>query len=96
MKVLGSAGASQSRTLVEWLYGLSFVTFLALTPIYFTKLAKPGDAVKVHRIVATVAFVVWAYSLGGIFTEIGIQNDLVSGFLLIIFTAVSGVIVPRK
>lgn len=77
-------------------YGAVFLIFLILTPIYFTRLARPGDAVRVQRIVSSVAFLFWAYSLGGIFKELNVHREWLGGVLLIVFTAVSGAIVPYK
>jgi uncharacterized membrane protein len=96
VKFIDAAGKLEARSVRLSLLALSFLVFLVLTPIYFTKTARPGDAVKAQRIVSSIAFVCWAYSLGGVFTELGIENNLVSGFLLIIFTAISGTIKSSK
>ena len=96
VKFIDAAGKLEPQIIRLSLLGLSFLIFLILTPIYFSKTAQPGDAVKAQRIVSSIAFVCWAYSLGGVFTELGIENNLVSGFLLIVFTAVSGAIKSSK
>ena len=96
IKFIESSGATEAKSLRLWLYGTSFLVFVVLTPIYFTKLAKPDDGLRVQRVVSTIAFVFWAYSLGGIFSELGIQNDLIAGVSLILFAAISGAIKPYK
>ena len=94
--ILNDGLAKESEVFRLLTYGVAFLIFLVLTPVYFTRMAEPGDALKVQRIVSTVAFVVWAYSLGGIFKELHIHRDWMGGALLIVFTAISGAIVPYR
>jgi len=72
-----------------------FFVGLLLTPYYLSKMAQPGQPRKVHLIMSSIAFVVWAYSLGGFFAEIGIYYASVSSFLLIVFSMISGAIYPK-
>jgi uncharacterized membrane protein len=96
VRFIEAAGKVEAQSLRVTLLALSFLIFLVLTPIYFSKTARPGDAVRAQRIISSIAFVCWAYSLGGVFSELGIENNLVSGFLLIVFTAISGALKSSK
>src|SRR5712692_7220832 len=60
VRFIDSSATSESAPLRASLYALSFLVFLVLTPVYFTKVAKPVDAVSVQRVVSTVAFVFWS------------------------------------
>jgi len=96
MNVLNQATPSETPTVRMLAYGICFGIFAVLTPIYFSKVAKPGDAVGTQRIVSTIAFVIWAYSLGGIFKELNIHREWIAGAVVFMFTAISGAIIPRK
>ncbi|WP_417745644.1 hypothetical protein [Rosistilla oblonga] len=86
---------------------LAFWICLVATPLYFYFLGKFSDGrLKPSKItiftqiaVCTVAFVVWAYALGGFFSyypvgETPFHRPVVSGCALVIFTLVAGLINP--
>ena len=96
LSILNAVEPLESHTIMLAAYGGAFLLFLALTPMYFTRMARPGDAVRTHRMVSTIAFVIWAYSFGGIFKEIGVHKDWLGAAFLMCFSAISGAIIPRK
>jgi hypothetical protein len=73
----------------------SFILCLVLTPIYFNALARAGQPKWLHITVSTLAFVVWAYALGGVFTLTGTYKPWLASLVLVIFTLVSGLLEPR-
>lgn len=78
-----------------WLYLAFLVLCLVFTPIYFNQMANQGQPKAAQMVVSTLAFLVWAYSLGGFFEVVGIYHSVVASLVLIAFTLVSGAIVPR-
>ena len=78
------------------LYGVIFAVCLILTPFYFRFMAQPGEPKRLHMAISCVAFVVWAYSLGGLFDDIGVYHEGVSALALIIFSLFSGLIAPTE
>ena len=73
-----------------------FVICLALTPIYLARMARPGQPRRLNMIMSTIAFVVWAYALGGWFKYIGIYKPFIGSILLVLFTLVSGTFTPKE
>jgi hypothetical protein len=69
---------------------------LVLTPVYFNSMAQPGQPKKLHMFVSTIAFVVWAYALGGVFALAGIYRPWLASLILVAFTLVSGAIKPHR
>jgi hypothetical protein len=64
-----SATAPASHERLLW-YALSFTVCLVCTPLYFHFIGSAGDAVRNQQIVSSLAFILWAYSLGaGFFKE---------------------------
>ncbi len=75
-----------------------FAFALLLTPFYIMQLARrsePGTPWVTHAVVATLAFLVWAYSMqGGIFTQHQMYDPQVAGVVLVAFSIVSGLFTP--
>ena len=94
--VLDDAASGEGKAVRLVAHGAGFLLFLMLTPLYFSRLARPGDAVRAQRLVSTAAFVVWAYALGGPFRELGIHKGWLAGILLILFSALAGLYPPRR
>src|SRR6202035_52066 len=46
-----------------WLYAGCFAICLILTPLYLSKMADKGKPKRMHLILSTAAFVVWASSV---------------------------------
>lgn len=77
----------------------AFFLGLVLTPIYLLLTGKPKNWVQVVSIViSTIAFVLWAYMLGGPFAMeqmtayLGSYDQKVAGFFVLAFTWITGLI----
>ena len=92
--ILASVSTDQG-SLRQLVYVMTFLLCLALTPVYFNRIAKQGEPRRLQMILSTIAFLVWAYSLGGVFTAFGIHIPWLGSILLIVFTLVSGAFAPR-
>ncbi|MBU4603531.1 MAG: hypothetical protein KKH66_01380, partial [Proteobacteria bacterium] len=92
---LGLIKTSDEPNLRWWLYLVFFVLCLVMTPVYFNLLAEKGEPKKLQMVISSVAFLVWAYSLGGFFDEIKLYHSLVASLILIAFTLISGAFFPR-
>jgi hypothetical protein len=70
---------------------LFFVIGLVGTPIYLYRRRLPNQPWVMNVVIATVAFPLWAYTLGGsLFVIIGWYSVFVAGLLAPIFTFVAG------
>jgi hypothetical protein len=92
----GISATAQSTDERRVWYALAFAICLIFTPIYFRLIARPGDAVRTQQVVSTVAFAIWAYSLGsGMFSEFGLYRPIAASFLIAIFSLSSALIIPK-
>lgn len=72
-----------------------FLLGLVGTPIYLWRQRKAGQPWKMHAIIGTIAFVLWAYTLGGsLFILNHWYNALLASLLAPIFTFVAGLFEP--
>jgi len=75
-----------------WLFPASIIVFaivLVATPIYLRSQRSPGKPWVVNTVVATVGFVVWAYSIGGsLFLASGTYVPLLGSLAALLFTFV--------
>lgn len=83
-----------------WLYSygpwLLFLLGLVGTPLYLWKQRKPDQPWKMHAIIGTVAFALWAYTLGGtLFVWHDKYDPLLASLLAPIFTFVAGLFEPN-
>jgi hypothetical protein len=78
-----------------WLFAFSFGVCLALTPVYLARMGRAGQPRSLHLTMSTAAFVVWAYSLDGLFRDLGFYDPIAASLALVVFTLVSGLAVPR-
>jgi hypothetical protein len=92
--ILASVTATQ-EDVRRWVYVVTFALCLVLTPIYFNMLAKNKQPRRLQMVLSTVAFVVWAYNLGGVFEILKIYVPWVGSILLIVFSLISGTLAPR-
>ena len=73
-----------------------FLVGLIGTPLYFRRQAKPNQPWKVQATICTLAFVIWAYAVGGsIFTGLGLRVEVIATILPMCFTFLVGAIEPR-
>ena len=73
--------------------GTLVVACLVLTPVFCWYVRKDGDAWIVNAIVSTIAFPFWAYLMGAVAFANHHDGNL-AAILVLIFTAISGVISP--
>lgn len=83
------------------LQGLVVAILAVLTPIYFLKLVPDPNATvperRQHAVVASVAFVLWAWALGGpLFQGCGPVWELAAGIFILIFQFVVGFLPPKS
>ena len=67
-----------------------------LTPFYFRFMAQPGQPKRLHIVVSALAFCVWAYSLGGFFSDVGVYHEAIAALGLIFFSLISGLVAPTE
>jgi hypothetical protein len=98
--ILASVTGDQDD-LRRWAYILTFLLCATVTPVYFWLLAKPGQPKRRQMVMSTLAFIVWAYNLGGVFKDIypayvpvQIHIPWIGSILIIAFTLVSGLFAP--
>jgi hypothetical protein len=75
-----------------WLYAGVFLVCLVLTPLYLSAMADKNKPKRIHLIVSTIAFPIWAYSVSGGSVIPRAYDPAVAGMLTLIFTAISGLI----
>jgi hypothetical protein len=77
--------AADVATVVPWIV---FFVFLVGTPLYTWRVTnEPGKSLaKTDIVVATIAFAIWVFALGGPFSELGWYLPVYGSILLIIYT----------
>jgi hypothetical protein len=85
--VRGLLPSPESEPSVVYVAWIVFALFLIATPVYLwrvnTSSREPGWQIAI----ASAAFVVWAYSLGGQpFVQGGLYRSYIGGILLVLFT----------
>ena len=76
-------GATDITQAVAW---LAFAVLLILTPLYLAKIHKVTE--KAQLTLTTVAFAVWAYTIGGPFQMQGWYQPQLAAILLVLWTLV--------
>ena len=69
---------------------------VVITPIYLWKLAKTGEPWKQQSGVSVIAFIVWSYSMKGIWDEWDLYYAGVAGIALVVVSVVSGFYQPKE
>ena len=91
---------SEADRTAGWLEGMYigvFVLCLVVTPFYMWKRASKEDPRIYQAVMSTIAFAVWAYSLGGVFDIVWkVYAAIPAAVGLAAFTLISGAIVPKK
>ena len=75
-------------------YVFIFVVGLVSTPAFLFKVAKPERPPTKQLLMSTIAFVLWAYYLGGMFTVLGLHDNLIAAIALGTFTLLAGLVEP--
>jgi hypothetical protein len=90
--IISGLDPTRPRPLLAWvLFGLCVV----LTPVYLAKRAEAKQPKRMHLALSTLAFVVWAYAVGGPFTGEPWHDPAIGSIALGIFTLVSGAFAPK-
>ena len=87
----GITAAPRTLAAVAWAV---FAIGLACTPLYLARQARPGQPVRLHLSLSTIAFCVWAYALGGPFAVAGWHVPAIGSIALVAFTLVAGLFEP--
>lgn len=95
-------GTSEAlKMLTPYLPLAAFAIFLVVTPLYFWQHARTspkGTPWIAHACIATVAFVVWAYTMHGSFFQTMLDAPAYDGKIasaaMFVFTTVSGLFAP--
>lgn len=88
----GVATLARNRGL---LFTVIFGACLACTPLYITRFTTTRKEAWTNSLMATAAFVVWAYATGeGLATFLGWYDAPTASVILVLFTLVSGAVVP--
>jgi hypothetical protein len=78
-------------------YWVALVLGLILAPLYVLKLGNWKKTVRWQAIWAAIAFLVWAYTLGGAFKQLSsFHQPWIGSFLLLAVTLVAGLFPPPK
>jgi hypothetical protein len=90
-------GTTEADTdLRDGLLLLVLVGCTIFTPLYLNRLAESGRPKRLHLIVATIAFVIWSYSIGGFFTEVDLYHEAIAGITVAFYTLGAGLLVPTQ
>lgn len=78
--------------------GLAFALAFGviITPAYLWRLAKPKEPWVFQSAVSIIAFIVWSYSMKGAWDEWDIYYSGAAGIGLVVFSVVSGLLVPKE
>lgn len=97
---LNASGVPTTRPadpLMTWLPILFLLLGLIGTPIYLYRQRLKGQPWVLHAIISTVAFLLWAYTLGGsIFIINGWYHTLAAAIVAPVFTFVAGMFEPSS
>jgi len=90
----GTSEAATHGRYAGLMFALAFG--LIITPFYLKKLAEPGEPWCKQSAVSIIAFIVWTYSMKGIWMEWWhVYYSGVAGIALIVFSVLSGFYVPE-
>ena len=80
------------------IWWLAFVCGLALTAGWTLRQTKePARRAAITQIiVATIAFAVWVFAMGGPFATLGFYKPLYGSLVLVLYTLAVGLIIPRE
>ena len=75
---------------------LIFAIGLVGTPAYLLKLSKLKTPWSMHALISSVAFVIWAYTLGGPFKLMANYSPQFGSLGLVVFTFAAGMLSPKE
>lgn len=92
LTLIGFVPLIRNSTLWPWVYGSIFTICLALTPLYMYLQADKGRPKRIHILVSSIAFVVWAYAISGGAIVGRAHDPALASILLVIFSLISGAV----
>lgn len=92
--VQGAIDAAEPTGPNETLLWIAFGILFVLTPVYLWRVGKVTKTVQLA--VATIAFAVWVFSLGGPFAFLPWYQAIYGAVLLPLFTFAVGIIIPNS
>lgn len=95
LPIISGTTDSGSKTRKTY-FAILLIGCAILTPFYLNFMAESDQPKRTHLIVGSFAYLIWVYSIGGFFTEIGWYQEPAAALLLIFFSLVSGLIVPTE
>jgi hypothetical protein len=92
-----NAGAKADESALRYgLFGFVFLLALALTPLFVAKVTTDHRFLRMNQGVATVAFVVWAFSYPiGLFHDLGWDRAPLPYVILATFLLITALIEPK-
>lgn len=87
----GTTGPGDFRT---GLLGVVLLGLAVFNVLYLRFMAQPGQPKRKHLTVATLAYLIWTYAIGGFWTELGLYHPAIASILLVFVTLGSGLVVP--
>lgn len=78
------------------LLAVVLIGLASLTVPYLAWMAEEGQPKRTHIRVAVLAYLVWTYSIGGFWTELGLYHEAVASILVVFFSIGSGFVIPHK
>jgi hypothetical protein len=81
------------RTPAAWAV---FAICLVATPIYLVRVGRPSGQQWVQVVISSVAFVIWAYTLGGPFADTPGYRPWIGGLLVGLYTFLAGLFQPAQ
>jgi hypothetical protein len=75
-----------------WFYTGIFLLCLILTPMYLNYLAESGKPKRIHLVVSSLAFIVWAYAVSGSAVIPNYHDAAIASIILVAFTLATGFI----
>ncbi len=93
--VVPLVSATSAGVLRIVLLSVLFAGCAVATPFYLNLRAENGKPKRMHLMIGTVAFVLWAYCVGtGLFHAVGIYQPGVAAVALVLFSLASGAFGP--
>jgi hypothetical protein len=88
------SGSGRERLTLLWVL---FAVLVVLTPLWMLRATRAADKPPAwtQAVVSTVAFAVWVFATGRPFADYAFYDQVYGGVALIIFTLVTGLIIPE-
>ncbi|NTU97539.1 MAG: hypothetical protein HGA62_06980 [Chlorobiaceae bacterium] len=80
-----------------WAFAVIGVIAWAGTPLYLSMFSSNPKERGVNQIMASIAFIIWAYAYpAGLFAELNFHEPVIAGLVLMVFSFVSAFIQPKE